>query len=49
MIEGLFAEDGDDDYCVLTAEQAKSDSLAGELQVPPQPRGSSGFVGLLNQ
>ena len=49
MIEGLFSEEGDEDYGVLTAEHAKTDSLAGELEVPPQPRSNSGFVGLLNQ
>lgn len=49
MIEDLFAEEGDENYCVLTAEQAKTDSLAGEMQIPPQTRSPSGFVGLLNQ
>lgn len=49
MIEGLFNEDGDEDFCVLSAEQAKTDSLAGEMIKPPAPRGPSNFVGLLNQ
>ena len=49
MIEGLFNEEEDRDYCILTAEQAKSDSLAGEMTRPPMVRGESGFVGLLNQ
>jgi hypothetical protein len=49
MIEGLFAEEGDDDYSVLSPEQAKSDSLAGDSDPPTQPKGPSGFVGLLNQ
>lgn len=49
MIDGLFAEDGDEDFCVLLADQAKTDSLAGEMHKPPNPRGPSNFVGLLNQ
>jgi hypothetical protein len=49
MIGGLFSEDTDEDFCILSAEQAKTDSLAGEMLKPPHPRGSSRFVGLLNQ
>lgn len=49
MIEGLFNEDGDEDFCVLSAEQATADSLAGEMAKPPAQRSSSNLVGLLNQ
>ena len=46
MIDGLFTEEGDDEYCVLSAEQAKTDSLAGELETPASVKAESGFVGL---
>lgn len=49
MIGDLFAEEGEEEFMTLTSEQAKSASLAGDLEKPPQPRQASGFIGLYNQ
>ena len=49
MMQDLFNEEGEEDYCVLSTEQAKTSSLAGEMETPIPPKAPSGFVGLLNQ